>query len=107
MKQVIAIVLLGLGMLAVTIYAAIRAEAQTARPACGDRAVIVERLVTRWGETMAGGGLQSATVVIEVWRSEETGTWTILQSHANGVTCVVASGVAWIKGGAVAEGQNG
>ena len=37
-------------------------------------------------------GLGSNNAVIEVFASDETGSWTITVTKANGVTCLVASG---------------
>ncbi len=76
----------------------IEAAAQAATPPCGNRDAIVERLETKWGETFAGAGLQSASSVFEVWMSAEKGTWTILKTNANGTACVMASGTNWLDG---------
>ncbi len=42
-----------------------------------------------------GAGLQSPTSLIEIWSSDETGSWTMLLSKADGTSCVIASGVSW------------
>ena len=65
---------------------------------CGDRTMVTERLQSKWGEQFAGGGLQNTNNVFEVWMSEENGTWTILQTNANGKSCVMASGTNWREG---------
>ena len=70
---------------------------QMAQPPCGDRDAIVERLEAKWGETFAGGGLQSSSSLFEVWMSAEKGTWTILKTNANGTACVMASGTNWLE----------
>ncbi len=62
---------------------------------CGDRDAITKKLNTGYGETFSGGGLRNETSVLEVWTSEDKGTWTILMTNANGTTCVMASGTAW------------
>jgi len=66
-----------------------------AQISCAERDKVVERLATGYGESFQGGGLQSEEQVIEVWFSEEDGTWTILLTRAEGTSCVMASGTNW------------
>lgn len=68
------------------------AHAQTV---CAPRDTVVERLSGSYGEGLAAGGLRSAEQVLEVWASPETGTWTVLVTRADGVSCVMASGTNW------------
>ncbi len=63
--------------------------------ACAERDAIVQRLERGFGEQQKGAGLVSAAQLVEVWRSDETGTWTILMTDAEGMTCIVAAGEAW------------
>lgn len=62
---------------------------------CAERTLVVEKLEARYGEVFAGGGLQNAERVFEVWFSQEKGTWTILMTRADGQTCIMASGTNW------------
>jgi hypothetical protein len=73
------------------LLAAAGAEAQGMRH-CGDRAQIVERLAEGYGESRQSMGLGSNNAVMEVYASEETGTWTITVTMPNGMMCLVASG---------------
>ncbi|MBY6066290.1 hypothetical protein KUW17_06025 [Leisingera aquaemixtae] len=73
--------------------------AATAPPAlaasCGDREVLTQKLESGYSERLTAGGLQKSrpeATVIEVWSSDETGTFTVLVTHANGISCVVATG---------------
>lgn len=68
-------------------------KAQTQR--CGERAAIVERLTSAYGETRQSMGLAANNAVIETFASEETGSWTIVVTGTNGLTCLVASGQAY------------
>lgn len=68
---------------------------------CADRTRVVQSLESSYGESFAGGGVQSAKQIIEVWFSEEKGTWTILMTRANGQTCIMASGTNWRDGATV------
>lgn len=76
--------------------------AATAPPAlaasCGDRTAMTQKLESGYSERLTAGGLQRsrpAATVIEVWSSDETGTFTVLVTHANGVSCIVATGSAF------------
>lgn len=63
--------------------------------ACGARDEMINRLKSNFGEAQTGLGLISEARILEVWSSEETGTWTILMTDARGQTCMVAAGEAW------------
>jgi hypothetical protein len=41
--------------------------------------------------------LKSTTQVVEFWASEKTGSFTVLVTYPNGVTCILASGQNWIE----------
>ena len=71
------------------------AQAQTARTICGERDQIVETLTGRFGETARSWGMGPNNRIVEVYASEETGTWTITITAPNGTTCLVAAGQYW------------
>lgn len=77
---------------AMAVTATAPAHAQTN---CAPRELVMDRLQTNFGETLAAGGLRSQSQVLEVWASGATGTWTVLMTTADGMTCVVASGTNW------------
>ena len=62
---------------------------------CGPRADILASLDSKYGETRRGGGVAGTTAVIELYASEKTGTWTILRTGVNGISCVLAVGERW------------
>ncbi|MEM8774821.1 MAG: hypothetical protein AAGF53_07285 [Pseudomonadota bacterium] len=62
---------------------------------CAPRDLVVDRLAERYGESRQSMGLGSNNSVVEVFASEETGTWTIVVTSVNGMTCLVASGQAF------------
>ncbi|MGB1214773.1 MAG: hypothetical protein ACPG4X_15515 [Pikeienuella sp.] len=68
---------------------------------CGPRPDVVAKLTDTYGEELRFGGLQKTTddahAVLEVWASPETGTYTVLMSHANGLSCVVAVGTDFFE----------
>jgi hypothetical protein len=69
------------------------AHAQQAN--CGQRSMVVERLQTKYGETRRSVGLAPNNGVVETYASAESGTWTIVITLPNGMTCLVASGDAF------------
>lgn len=90
MKKVIAVLFaLALGVEGVGLSPA---EAQQQ---CADRALVIEHLADTYGESRQSIGLGTNNSVIEVFASEETGTWTITVTNPSGLTCLVASGQAF------------
>jgi hypothetical protein len=69
-----------------------------ARGVCAPRDRVVERLATAHDEVPIGAGLQSGSRLIEIWRSPETGSWTVLLTRADGMSCILAAGEHWRKG---------
>lgn len=59
---------------------------------CAPRDAVMERLAIGYGETRQSVGLGSNNAVVEVFASDETGTWTITVTQPGGLTCLVASG---------------
>ncbi|WP_299138096.1 hypothetical protein [uncultured Tateyamaria sp.] len=70
------------------------AQAQQNRN-CGPRELVVNRLAEGYGETRQSMGLGANNAVIEVFASDDSGTWTITVTTPNGMTCLVASGQAF------------
>jgi hypothetical protein len=73
--------------------AATQAAAQN--PICGKRDSLVAQLERKYGEARQAVGLQGDNVIVEVYASPDTGTWTILFTRPNGVACAMAAGEAW------------
>lgn len=86
--------LLGISALAVGAVALTSTAAQ-AQAACGKRDAVIAKLGDKYGEVRRGGGLTGSTAIFEVWASEATGTWTILKTTADGMSCVMAVGDGW------------
>ncbi|WP_109465244.1 hypothetical protein [Albibacillus kandeliae] len=59
---------------------------------CAPRTLLVERLSDAFGENQIALGLQSPTVMVELWGSEQSGTFTILLTRPDSISCVVSSG---------------
>ena len=62
---------------------------------CGARNEVIERLGVKYGETRRGLGLGAKNRVVEVFASEDTGSWTITVTLPDGRMCLVASGQSW------------
>ena len=78
--------------------------AATAPPAfaqnCAQRDHVIAKLKDSYSEELAFGGLQKtrgAQSVMEVWTSKETGSYTVLVTQANGITCIVAVGTDFFE----------
>lgn len=71
-----------------------------ANPNCGQRDAVIEKLTNQYKEQLTVGGLQqrqSLQSVMEIWSSEETGTFTVLITNAQGVSCIVAAGTDFFE----------
>lgn len=62
---------------------------------CSERERIVLRLAEGYGESRQSIGLGANNSVIEVFASDDTGTWTILMTFPSGVSCLMATGNAF------------
>ena len=69
--------------------------APTFGQSCAPRDMVIEQLADRYGETRQSIGLGSNNAVIEVFASDDTGSWTIIITSAQGLSCLVASGQAF------------
>ncbi|MFD3190920.1 hypothetical protein ACFMPD_11675 [Sedimentitalea sp. HM32M-2] len=88
MKKTLLNMTIGLGLMTL---AAQHVAAQQTRN-CAPRETVVDRLATGYGETRQSIGLGAQGTVVEVFASEDTGTWTITVTMPTGMTCLVASG---------------
>lgn len=91
MDRQLIILSFGVGAL---ILAAGHAFSQTPRP-CAERAQVIERLASGYGEARHAIGLAANNHVMELYASEETGSWTVVMTTPEGVTCLVAAGQSY------------
>ncbi len=82
-----------MGLAVGAVITAIPAHADEAKD-CASRSQIVERLKDHYSERLTAGGLNEGSM-LEVWASDETGTFTVLRTNAEGLTCIVATGTDW------------
>ena len=62
---------------------------------CLDREMLIQKLETRYNESLNGAGLQGPKSILEIWSSEDSGSFTILVTKPDGKSCIVASGLNW------------
>ena len=74
--------------------------------ACAARGEVVAKLAQRFGETLRSVGLQRADGLVEVYASETTGTWTILVTRPDGMSCLLAAGELWEEEPKAAAGED-
>lgn len=73
---------------------------------CAPRAVAVESLEDRYGEQQQSRGMRGdGRAIVETWANLETGSWTLLVTRPDGVSCVVASGQAFQVTGDAPKGD--
>lgn len=74
------------------------AAAQVQMP-CGTRSVILHAIVERAGElpraVMLGSGETGVVSLIEVYARPDGATWTLVVTRPDGLTCLVAAGIAF------------
>lgn len=75
--------------------AAANTPSSIARPPCHDYGEIARQLADRYKEAPISAGLQANGHLLQVFRSAESGTWTILSTSPGGLTCIVAAGKGW------------
>lgn len=85
------------GVAAVTgiLLAASLSTANSQSRVCGERTKLTSHLNKQYAENPLGLGVGgSGKTVYEVYTSQK-GTWTVLMTATNGVTCIMATGHSW------------
>lgn len=65
-----------------------------ATPQCGPHKQVIEMLSKRFSEVPKAVGIVGEKRIMEVFISEK-GTWTILVTNSEGLTCILAAGDEW------------
>ncbi|WP_147127022.1 hypothetical protein [Shimia ponticola] len=86
---------LNLMALSVAVAALFIATSAKAQSNCADRAMVVERLGTKYGETRQSVGVAANNSVVETYANDGTGSWSIVVTMPNGQSCLVASGMSY------------
>lgn len=73
--------------------------AQTApggmRMPCHNATEIAKQLNSKYDEAPVAFGLQSNGNLLQVYASEDKGTWTVVSTSPQGLSCIVAAGKRW------------
>jgi len=69
--------------------------AQAQFRACGDGTGLIAHLQKEWGEDTAALALEDRGGLVRILRNPDTGTWSLLVTQPDGLTCLVMSGQAW------------
>ncbi len=64
---------------------------------CTKRADLVKTLNAKYQEQRHGLGIVTANTAALEFYASQTGTWTIILTMTNGVTCILAAGHSWHK----------
>ena len=100
----------GFGLMALTALAVVAhpttaiTETEPQADICGPRADVVAQLGGQFAESQKAIGLLGEEAVMEVFVSEH-GSWTILTTDVQGVSCLVAAGEGWDDTIATTVGQ--
>jgi hypothetical protein len=70
------------------------APATSAENVCGKRDDIVSRLENGYQEFNSAMGMSTNGGLVELYTSEN-GTWTLMLTQADGVSCLIAAGQNW------------
>ena len=62
---------------------------------CGPHEKIVKQLESGYQEARRGYGLAVNGTLVELFVSEEKGTWTFMYTRPDGITCLMANGGDW------------
>ena len=71
------------------------ASAAISQTMCGFYSAMIAQLGQKYGETRRSFGMYGPMQKLEIWASDETGTWTMLSISPGGMACVLASGDRW------------
>ncbi len=62
---------------------------------CDDSARMMQTLTHVLGAERHGRGLRDPDTMLEVWVERKNGDWIVVQTYANGTSCIVALGEHW------------
>ncbi len=85
---------LALGAGFVLIASTAMAQTRT-QPQCNERDNVLELLSRKYQETPIAAGVTNTGGLVEVLTDHKSGTWTIIVTTPQGMSCLVAAGEGW------------
>ena len=70
-------------------------HAKMADVSCDDSARMASMLTNVLGAELQGMGLRDPETMLEIWVTPTNNEWLIVQTYANGTSCIVAMGERW------------
>ncbi len=74
---------------------ALVASTAMAQPQCNERDNVLELLAKKYQETPIAAGVTNTGGLVEVHTDHNSGTWTIIVTTPQGMSCLVAAGEGW------------
>ncbi len=74
---------------------ALVASTAMAQPQCNERENVLELLAKKYQETPIAAGVTNTGGLVEVLTDTKGGTWTIIVTTPQGMSCLVAAGEGW------------
>ena len=71
------------------------AQAQMSDLRCEDSSRLEQTLTQVLGAERHGMGLRDPNTVLEVWVTQQSGDWIVVQTYSNGTSCIEAMGEHW------------
>ncbi len=69
--------------------------AAAAQTACAPRDDVLAQLAKKYSETPIAAGVTNTGGLVEVLTDPKSGTWTIIVTTPQGMSCLVAAGEGW------------
>ncbi len=76
---------------------ALVASTAVAQTQCNERENVLELLAKKYQETPIAAGVTNTGGLVEVLTDTKGGTWTIIVTTPQGMSCLVAAGEGWRK----------
>ncbi|MEM6888540.1 MAG: hypothetical protein AAF636_10430 [Pseudomonadota bacterium] len=78
-----------------TALTALPAQARLDEVVCDDRERLHQQISGIREVQKVGQGMRGPHALLEIWVEPDSGDWTMVQTYANGTSCVLAMGEHW------------
>ncbi len=79
----------------VTGFTLVASAAMAQQPQCNERDNVLDLLAKKYQETPIAAGVTNTGGLVEVLADIKSGTWTIIVTTPQGMSCLVAAGEGW------------